>query len=57
MLLAALVSLGRGFLANPDFVARLRADAPLNALRPEFLMHVRGAEGYNAYPALATASV
>ncbi|MFZ3469290.1 alkene reductase [Streptomyces sp. 4.24] len=54
---ADLVSLGRGFLANPDFVARLRADAPLNELRPEFLMHVPGAEGYNDYPALATAAV
>lgn len=54
---ADLVSLGRGFLANPDFVARLRADAPLNELRSEFLMHVQGAEGYNDYPALATASV
>lgn len=54
---ADLVSLGRGFLANPDFVARLGADAPLNELRPEFLMHVQGAEGYNDYPALATASV
>ncbi|MFE2305972.1 alkene reductase [Streptomyces sp. NPDC059411] len=54
---ADLVSLGRGFLANPDFVARLRADAPLNELRPEFLMNVQGAEGYNDYPVLATASV
>lgn len=54
---ADLVSLGRGFLANPDFVERLRVDAPLNELRPEFLMHVQGAEGYNDYPALATASV
>ncbi|MBT2447121.1 alkene reductase [Streptomyces sp. ISL-43] len=50
---ADLVSLGRGFLANPDLVARLRADAPLNELRPEFLMHVQGAEGYTDYPALA----
>lgn len=54
---ADLVSLGRGFLANPDFVERLRTDAPLNEIRTEFLMHVQGAEGYNDYPALATASV
>ncbi|MFJ4781210.1 alkene reductase [Streptomyces sp. NPDC088762] len=54
---ADLVSLGRGFLANPDFVERLRVDAPLNELRPELMMHVQGAEGYNDYPALATASV
>ncbi|MET9468959.1 alkene reductase [Streptomyces sp. NPDC006544] len=53
---ADLVSLGRGFLANPDFVERLRTGAPLNELRPEFLMHVQGAEGYNDYPALANAS-
>ncbi|MGW5397169.1 alkene reductase [Streptomyces sp. NPDC003952] len=51
---ADLVSLGRGFLANPDFVERLRTDAPLNEIRSEFLMHVQGAEGYNDYPALAT---
>ncbi|MGW0393744.1 alkene reductase [Streptomyces sp. NPDC003042] len=50
---ADLVALGRGFLANPDFVERLRTGAPLNELRPEFLMHVHGAEGYTDYPALA----
>ncbi|MFF3213980.1 alkene reductase [Streptomyces sp. NPDC002886] len=52
---ADLVSLGRGFLANPDFVERLRADAPLNEIRSEFLMHVQGPEGYNDYPALPPA--
>ncbi|MFD5145164.1 alkene reductase [Streptomyces sp. NPDC058401] len=50
---ADLVSLGRGFVANPDFVERLRTDAALNEIRSEFLMHVQGAEGYNDYPALA----
>lgn len=50
---ADLVALGRGFLANPDLVERLRTGAPLNALRPEFLMYVQGAEGYTDYPALA----
>ncbi|WP_030720298.1 alkene reductase [Streptomyces sp. NRRL F-2580] len=55
LLLAAgadLVALGRGFLANPDFVERLRTGAPLNELRPESLMYVQGAEGYTDYPAL-----
>ncbi|MER5871863.1 alkene reductase [Streptomyces sp. NPDC002044] len=49
---ADLVALGRGFLANPDLVERLRTGAPLNALRPEFLMYVQGPEGYTDYPAL-----
>ncbi|MEU8433206.1 alkene reductase [Streptomyces sp. NPDC029216] len=49
---ADLVALGRGFIANPDLVERLRTGAPLNGLRPEFLMHVHGTEGYNDYPAL-----
>lgn len=31
---ADLVSLGRGFLANPDFVERLRADAPSTRSAP-----------------------
>lgn len=52
---ADLVALGRGFIANPDFAERLRTGAPLNELRPEFLMHVHGAEGYNDYPALERA--
>lgn len=51
---ADLVALGRGFLANPDFPERLRTGAPLNELRPEFLMYVRGPEGYTDYPALPT---
>ncbi|MFC9297354.1 alkene reductase [Streptomyces sp. NPDC057011] len=51
---ADLVALGRGFLANPDFVERLRTGARLNEIRPEFLMHVHGPEGYNDYPALPT---
>ncbi|WP_328924886.1 alkene reductase [Streptomyces sp. NBC_00190] len=49
---ADLVALGRGFLANPDLVERLRTGAPLDEVRPEFLMHVHGAEGYTDYPTL-----
>ncbi|MFJ1868584.1 alkene reductase [Streptomyces sp. NPDC088097] len=47
---ADLIALGRGFLANPDFVERLRTGAPLNEVRPEFLMYVQGPEGYTDYP-------
>lgn len=54
---ADLVALGRGFIANPDLVERLRTGAPLNGLRPEFLMHVHGPEGYNDYPALTPAAL
>lgn len=50
---AELIALGRGFLANPDLVERLRSGAPLNELRPQFLMYVHGEEGYNDYPPLA----
>ncbi|MFG3137364.1 alkene reductase [Streptomyces sp. NPDC048211] len=52
---ADLIGLGRGFLANPDLVERLRTGAPLNDIRPEFLMHVHGEEGYNDYPLLGGA--
>lgn len=49
---ADLVALGRPFLANPDLVARLRTDAPLNPVRDRYLMYVGGAAGYTDYPAL-----
>ncbi|MFH7596078.1 alkene reductase [Streptomyces racemochromogenes] len=49
---ADVIALGRGFIANPDLVERLRTGAPLNEFRPGFLMHVHGTEGYNDYPAL-----
>ncbi|MFD7901797.1 alkene reductase [Kitasatospora sp. NPDC059747] len=41
---ADLISFGRGFLANPDLVERLRTGAPLNPLR-DGLMYTGGAEG------------
>ncbi|MBP0455470.1 alkene reductase [Kitasatospora sp. RG8] len=47
-----LVSYGRGFLANPDLVERLRTGAPLNPVRGG-LMYASGAEGYTDYPVLA----
>jgi N-ethylmaleimide reductase len=47
-----LVAFGRPFLANPDLVARLRTDAPLNA--PDAAtFYVPGAKGYTDYPALS----
>ncbi|SDL40935.1 alkene reductase [Streptomyces indicus] len=52
---ADLISLGRGFLANPDLVERLKAGAPLNVVRDKYLMYTGGATGYNDYPTLAQA--
>ncbi|UQW99295.1 alkene reductase [Streptomyces sp. RerS4] len=49
---ADLISYGRGFLANPDLVHRLRTDAPLNDYRPDSF-YGGGAEGYTDYPVLA----
>ena len=47
-----LVAFGRPFLANPDLVARMRKDAPLDA--PDMAtFYVPGAKGYTDYPALA----
>jgi N-ethylmaleimide reductase len=48
---AALVSFGRPFIANPDFVERLRAAAPLAAVDPSTL-YTPGARGYIDYAAL-----
>ena len=48
---ADLVAFGRPFLANPDLVARMKADAPLNA--PDMdTFYTPGAKGYTDYPAL-----
>ena len=47
------VAFGRAFLANPDLVARMRTDAPLN--KPdEATFYVAGAKGYTDYPTLMT---
>ncbi len=47
-----LVAFGRAFLANPDLVARMRKEAPLNV--PDMAtFYVPGAKGYTDYPALA----
>ena len=47
-----LIAFGRPFLANPDLVARMHKDAPLNA--PDMAtFYVPGAKGYTDYPALA----
>ncbi|MEV0375994.1 alkene reductase [Streptomyces sp. NPDC050636] len=51
---ADLISLGRGFLANPDLVERLRIGAPLNPVRDQGLMYTGGETGYTDYPMLAT---
>jgi N-ethylmaleimide reductase len=48
----AAVSFGRPFIANPDFVERLQAQAPLAKFDPSTL-YTPGATGYTDYPALA----
>jgi N-ethylmaleimide reductase len=48
-----LIAFGRPFLANPDLVARLRKDAPLNA--PDMAtFYLPGVKGYTDYPVMAT---
>ena len=47
-----LIAFGRPFLANPDLVARMRKDAPLNT-PDQATFYVPGAKGYTDYPALA----
>jgi len=47
-----LIAFGRPFLANPDLVARMRKEAPLNP--PDMAtFYTPGAKGYTDYPALA----
>jgi N-ethylmaleimide reductase len=49
--MADLIAFGRPFLANPDLVERLKANAPLNAPDME-TFYTPGARGYTDYPAL-----
>lgn len=49
---ADLIAFGKPFISNPDLVARLKTDAPLNVLDAATL-YGGGAKGYIDYPALA----
>ena len=49
--LADLESYGQSILANPDFVARLKAGAPMNEADPSTFFG-DGAQGYTDYPVL-----
>lgn len=50
---ADLIAFGRPFLANPDLVARMRANAALNA--PDMsTFYTPGAKGYTDYPTLGS---
>lgn len=48
---ADLIAFGRPFIANPDLVARMQADAPLNPLDMA-TFYTPGAKGYTDYPTL-----
>ncbi|HET7267897.1 MAG TPA: alkene reductase [Oleiagrimonas sp.] len=54
--LADIAPVARWALANPDFVERVRRDAPLNELDPATL-YSGGAAGYTDYPTLAEATL
>ena len=47
-----LVAFGRDYIANPDLAERIRRDAPLNELRPEYF-YGSSARGYTDYPPLS----
>jgi 2,4-dienoyl-CoA reductase-like NADH-dependent reductase (Old Yellow Enzyme family) len=49
------IAFGRPFLANPDLVARLKANAPLNEADPN-TFYTQGPEGYTDYPPLDRAA-
>lgn len=51
---ADMIAFGRPFIANPDLVARLKADAPLNELDGDTL-YGGGEKGFTDYPALTPA--
>jgi len=46
------VAFGRLYIANPDLVQRLKADAPLSKPNPK-TFYAPGPEGYIDYPALS----
>lgn len=48
---ADLVAFGRPFIANPDFVERLKQNGPFNELKADKL-YGQGTEGYTDYPTL-----
>ena len=48
---ADLVAFARPFIANPDLVARMQANAALNALDMA-TFYTRGPKGYTDYPSL-----
>ena len=47
---ADLISFGRPFITNPDFVERLQNDLPLNNELKDKLLFSPGSEGYTDYP-------
>ena len=47
---ADLISFGRPFITNPDFVERLQNDLPLNNELKDKLLFSAGGEGYTDYP-------
>ena len=49
---ADLLCYGRLFLANPDFVERIKKDAPLNAYDRSSFYSPDQIKGYTDYPAL-----
>ncbi len=51
---ADFVAFGKLFIANPDLPERLRRGSPYNTPRPDSF-YAGGAEGYDDYPALASA--
>jgi N-ethylmaleimide reductase len=48
---ADLIAFGRPYIANPDLVERLRANAPLSDI-DKATLYGGGAKGYTDYPAL-----
>ena len=46
------VSFGRAYISNPDLVARIQADAPLNPMDKKTIYAGTGTAGYTDYPTL-----